>query len=391
MPGFEWIGLEEHREVSSIFEKGGGVLFRHGFDGLRESSYKVREFESNFSEKFHGSPSLAVSSGTMALRVALAALQVGREDEVIVPSFTFVATAEAVIEAGATPVIAEIDETLTLDPIDVLRLITPKTKALIVVHMLGVPADMRKLAAICDEHDIFLIEDTAWGCGASLDSRLLGTFGNIGCFSFDHAKLLTTGEGGMLLFNRSPALYEKAAAWHDHGHENNPNVPRWEDTRSSSGFNGRMSELQGAVGLAQLKKIDTIIKSQRSIHSLMANSIGAISGVKVRPEPAGSQSSSDAFIFYVDDKNTAVRIKRELQSQIGLGTKILPEAVTWHFAKHWSHMKSLRIGMAESSGKPLLQSEGFLERCVSLPISRHLTKTKIIAMAEVIRRCVTIA
>ena len=195
--------------------------------------------------------SLAVTSGTSALRVALASLGISKGDEVITQSFTFVATVEAIIESRAQPVIAEIDKTLNMNPAD-LEKKSQKTKAIIIVHMLGVPAKLKEIKDIADKNNIPLIEDTAWGCGGFYNDIPLGTYGDIGTFSFDFAKTITTGEGGMVVF-KDKELYNKAAAWHDHGHENNPNLPRWEDSRSSSGFNFRMTEMQGAIGIAQLK------------------------------------------------------------------------------------------------------------------------------------------
>ena len=258
MPGFELIGKEEKKELENIF-KNGGVLFRHGFDNIRNNTFKVKSFEKNFAKKFNVKYALAVSSGTAALRVALATLNLSPKDEVITQAFTFVATAEAIIESRAKPVICEINDTLNMDPDDLEKKINKNTKAVIVVHMLGIPCEINKIKKICNKRKIKLIEDTAWGIGAKINNRFLGTIGEIGTFSFDFAKTLTTGEGGMIVF-RSKKDYERAAAWHDHGHENNPQVPRWEDTRSSSGFNFRMSELQAAVGLAQLKKLDRTTK-----------------------------------------------------------------------------------------------------------------------------------
>ncbi|NBX13350.1 MAG: aminotransferase class I/II-fold pyridoxal phosphate-dependent enzyme, partial [Acidimicrobiia bacterium] len=251
MPGFEVIGAEEQAEINDIFARG-GVLFRHGFDALRNDCYKVREFESAFASYMKVPHALAVTSGTAALRVALAALDLQPGDEVITQSFTFVATAEAIIEARAVPVCCEVDATLNMDPADLERRITPRTRAVIAVHMLGTPARLREITDICSRKNVVLIEDAAWGCGGSLDGRALGTWGRMGTYSFDFAKTMTTGEGGMIVF-RDKRDYERAAAWHDHGHENNPAVPRWEDTRSGSGFNYRMNDAAQAhvfVGLS---------------------------------------------------------------------------------------------------------------------------------------------
>ena len=271
MPGFELIGKEEYSQVSQLFKKSKS-LFRMGFENIRKGNFKVDEFEKKFSKKLKCYYSLGVTSGTAALRVALASLNLKKTDEIITQSFTFVATVEAIIESKAKPIITEIDETLNMDPEDLKKKINKKTKVVIVVHMLGVPAKINEIKKICKKRNIILIEDTAWGCGAKLNNKFLGTHGDIGAFSFDFAKTLTTGEGGMIVF-KSKRLYEKAKAWHDHGHENNPNRPRWEDTRKSSGFNFRMNEMQGAVGIAQLKKLDFIIKKQRENYYKIWNKI----------------------------------------------------------------------------------------------------------------------
>ena len=227
-----------------------------------------------------------------------------------------------------------------MDPKDLIKKINNKTKAVIVVHMLGVPARINEIKKICKKYNLTLIEDTAWGCGAQYKKKFLGTWGDIGAFSFDFAKTITTGEGGMLLF-KSKKKYLKAKAWHDHGHENNPNVPRWEDTRKSSGFNFRMTEMQGAVGLAQLKKLDYIIKKQRENHNKIWNNIKNLNILK-RTYPNKCKISADALIIFVKNSIVAKKCRVELL-KFGISTKILPEAYTWHFAAQWGHIKSLKI------------------------------------------------
>ena len=358
MPGFELINKkDELREIQKIFNSG-GVLFRQGFEGLRSKSYRVNEFENKFRKKFNTKFALAVSSGTAALRVALASLNIKKDDEVITQSFTFVATAEAIIECGAKPIFTEINQTLNMCPSDLKKKITKKTKAVIVVHMLGVPANLEEIKKICKRKKIFLIEDTAWGCGARYKNNFLGTHGDVGTFSFDFAKTITTGEGGMCVF-KLKKHYLAAKAWHDHGHENNPKVPRWEDTRISSGFNFRMTELQGAVGVAQLKKIDYIISKQRENYFKIKKIILASSKTQEREIPKKSFISADAFVFFLENNNQA-KLFRNLLLKEGISTKILPEACTWHFSKYWEHMKIKKSG--------LTNSEKILQRCVSLPI-----------------------
>lgn len=372
MPGFELIGAEEQAEVNDVFARG-GVLFRHGFDALRGDCYKVKEFETAFAAAMGVSHALAVTSGTAALRVALAALDIGPGDEVITQSFTFVATVEAIIEAGATPVCAEIDTTFNLDPDDLRKRITSNTKAVIAVHMLGTPARLHEIQTICRERNLVLIEDAAWGCGGSLGGKPLGTWGEMGTFSFDFAKTMTTGEGGMVVF-QNRKHYELAAAWHDHGHENNPAVPRWEDTRHGSGFNYRMMELQGAVGLAQLKKLPRVVEAQRVNRERIWNAISDLPGITPRTVPGGAVETADALVFTVDSKETALQCRAALLAR-GVSTKILPEATTWHFAGTWSHMPELLASHGGNLSNAFPKSHQILSKAVSLPVFVNMAET----------------
>jgi 8-amino-3,8-dideoxy-alpha-D-manno-octulosonate transaminase len=384
VPGFEVIGAEEQAEINDIFARG-GVLFRHGFDALRNDCYKVREFESAFASYMKVPHALAVTSGTAALRVALAALDLQPGDEVITQSFTFVATAEAIIEARAVPVCCEVDATLNMDPADLERRITPRTRAVIAVHMLGTPARLREITDICSRKNVVLIEDAAWGCGGSLDGRALGTWGRMGTYSFDFAKTMTTGEGGMIVF-RDKRDYERAAAWHDHGHENNPAVPRWEDTRSGSGFNYRMNELQGAVGLAQLKKLDDVVRRQRTNRDALWRAIADLPGVIARDVPVGSHETADALVF----ETTSAQVARDTRAALvasGLSTKILPEAVTWHFAGTWSHMPELVARHGDLS-QAFPATAARLSRCVSLPITVKMDESTPAKMRQAIQSVV---
>lgn len=364
MPGFEVIGNEELNEITQIFDNG-GVLFRQGFDKIRNNCFKVKEFEAAFSKEKSVKYSLAVSSGTAALRVALAAIDIKEEDEVITQAFTFVATVEAIVEAKAKPIFCNIDKTLNMDPNKLEMLINEKTKAVILVHMLGVPARIEEIKEICDKRNIHLIEDTAWGCGGSLNDKKLGTFGSVGTYSFDFAKTMTTGEGGMLVFNEKN-IYEKASAWHDHGHQNNPSFQRWEDTRETSGFNFRMTELQGAVGIAQLKKLKKVIEMQRANKQTIVNELKGIENLEFRESPKGSYETADALIFFTKNNATAIKC-RDYLVENGMNTKILPEAYTWHFAATWDHIKEIKD--ANPNFKEDLQpSHDLLSRAVSIPI-----------------------
>ena len=383
MPGLEFIDKEELNEIKDIFNNG-GVLFRQGFENLRKNTFKVLEFEKKFSQFMSTKHSLAVSSGTAALRVALATLNLKKTDVVITQSFTFVATVEAIIESGAKPICTEIDETLNMDPNDLEKKITKNTKAVIVVHMLGVPARLDRIKKICNKYNIPIIEDTAWGCGGKYNNKYLGTIGNMGTFSFDFAKTLTTGEGGMITF-KNKKDFDKAKAWHDHGHDNNPKVPRWEDTRSSSGFNFRMTELQGAVGLAQLKKLKKIISLQRKNAKLIWNELKDLQGLKIRVSPSNSYETFDSLIITLKDKKKAISCRKELL-KVNISTKILPEATTWHFAKYWNHMPELSSSYKKSLKVSFPKSEKILLKCVSIPINCKMEKNVPIIIKNSIKR-----
>ena len=175
----------------------------------------------------------------------------------------------------------------------------------------------------------------------------------------------------MLVF-KSKKKFELAKAWHDHGHENNPKVPRWEDTRKSSGFNFRMTEMQGAVGLAQLKKLDYIVKKQNSNYKAIWDAIRDIKGIEKRLYPKKSKISADALIFFLKNKRAAKKCREELL-KYKISTKILPEAFTWHFSREWKHIKELKKGKL-STKNYLKISKSLIERAVSIPIFIKMKK-----------------
>ena len=177
---------------------------------------------------------------------------------------------------------------------------------------------------------------------------------------------MTCGEGGMVIFQDKDTA-DRAAAWHDHGHENNPKLPRWEDSRSSSGFNYRMMELQGAVGLAQLAKLDSVIEAQRENAKLIREAIEDLP-IRFRTSPEGAIETADALIFYVNDPVQAVKCRESLLAT-GLGTKILPEAYTWHFAGTWDHMTELKASHGGDLKNAFPESIAQLRKAVSLPVS----------------------
>ena len=257
MPGFELIGKDEANAVAEIFNEG-GILFAHGFDSLRKK-YHVREFESKSSKYFKVNYSRAVASGTAGLKCALKAVGVQQGDEVITQSFNFIATIEAIVDCGAKPVICDIDENLHLSIDNLMEKITKKTKAIIIVHMLGMGGQIEEIVDIGKKLNLPIIEDNCEAIGAKFKDSYLGTIGDIGVMSFDHGKMIACGEGGMVLTNNKNYA-DFVSQYSDHGHENNPNLPRGKDNRIMPGFNYRLTEIQAAIGKVQLSKLEFMLK-----------------------------------------------------------------------------------------------------------------------------------
>ncbi len=334
MPGFEVFGEEEKQQVLEVFDT--GVLFRYEFGEQRRDVYKVREFEQAFAAYTGAAHAQAVTSGTAALKVALAAMGVGIGDEVITQGFTFVATWEAIFDIGAVPVFTEVDQTLNMDPADLEKKITDKTRAIIPVHMLGAPARIKEIKAIADRHGIPVLEDTAQAAGARLDGRHLGTFGACGTFSFDSVKTMTTGEGGMVITN-DEELWRNASEYHDHGHDHAVNPGgRGGEGRRFIGFNYRMMELQGAMGLAQLAKLDGMCEAQRRHKAMFKEAAAAIPGVAFREILDEAGDSATFFAFMLPDAEQAARVNQVLRDN-GAGAINFGEN-SWHFYPQWEHL-----------------------------------------------------
>ena len=334
MPGFEVFGEEEKKEIMDVLDT--GVLFRYEFPEQRKDIYKVRTFEEKFAAYSGAKHGQAVTSGTVALKVALAVLGVGPGDEVITQGFTFVATWEAILDIGAIPVFTEVDETLNMDPVDLAKKITEKTKAIIPVHMMGGAARIEEIVAIADKHGIPVIEDTAQAAGAKLNGKGLGSFGKLGTFSFDAVKTMTTGEGGMVITD-DEELWRKMSEYHDHGHDHAQNPGgRGGEGRSFVGFNYRMMELQGAIGLAQLAKLDSMIASQKEHKARLQAAAAKIPGVTFRKQLDASGDNATFFAFFLPDETKARAVNEVLQAE-GCGAIYFADN-TWHYYPKWEHL-----------------------------------------------------
>jgi dTDP-4-amino-4,6-dideoxygalactose transaminase len=277
-PGAFLIGEEEKKEVLDVLES--GYLFRYGSEDDPEFKHKVATLEKEFARYTGSGHCVALTSGTAALLTCLSALGIGPGDEVIVPGYTFIASISSIIYSKAIPVLAEIDESLTIDPEDIERKITEKTKAIMPVHMLGNPSDMDKVIKIAKKHSLYVIEDACQAAGASYKGKKVGTIGDIGAFSLNVFKTISSGDGGLVVTD-DDMLYEKAFGFHDQGHK--PSRMGVEvGRRSMIGLNFRMNELTGAFALAQLSKIDKIISTLHEKKKKLKDKISGIKGIGFR-------------------------------------------------------------------------------------------------------------
>jgi len=346
VPGFEIFGDEERQEVQEVLET--GVLFRYAFDDARKGRWKARTFEEEFARRLDVEHCLLVSSGTSALVTALAAAGIGAGDEVVIPPFTFVATFEAVLMAGAVPVFVDVDETMCLDPAAVENAIGPRTRAVIAVHMCGSMARIDVLTALCDRKGVTLIEDTAQAVGGSFGGQALGTFGKLGCFSFDAVKTMTCGEGGAVV-TRDRSLYERADQYADHGHDH-AGANRGLDDHPILGTNFRISELHAAVGLAQLRKLDRIVETQRRNKSRLKEALSAYPEVSFReiPDPAGD--SATFLTFFLPDEQRAREVAGELGAA-GVDGCFYWYDNNWHYVRKWEHLEGPQTAGLEQSDR----------------------------------------
>ena len=394
MPGFEIFGDEERKEVLDVLST--SVLFRYGFDAMRKDHWKAKTFEREFAERIGVSYCHLVSSGTAALSTALAACGIGVEDEVIVPPFTFIATIEAVLNAGAVPVFAEIDETLCLDPEALEAVITPRTKAILPVHMCGAMASIDKIQTLCAEKGIVLIEDACQSVGSTFNGKALGTFGKMGCFSFDPVKTITCGEGGAIV-TQDEKLYRLADAYADHGHDHIGN-DRGMEEHAILGTNFRISELNAAVGLAQLRKLDVILEKQRTYKNRIKQALAKFSEVTFRKIPDKKGDSATFLSFFLEDEMRTRQIAEKL-SKAGVDSCFYWYGNNWHYLRNWEQFKNLKsaakLPLALIENRPdyetinLPKSDRIMSRTISMQIKIGWTedelRQRIMKINEVMR------
>ena len=282
--GTHYIGREEKKAVDKVIKS--KSLFRYQGPDLQ---YMTDQFEEAMKEYLNVKYVLACSNGGTALKLSCIALGIGIGDEVLVPSFTFIASAGNILAVGAVPKFVDIDETMNIDPKSIEQNISERTKAIIVVHMQGSPANMKEIMKIAKKHNLKVIEDTAQALGAELNGKKVGTFGDCGAFSLQAGKTITCGEGGFFVTNNKD-LYMRAKMYHDNGgYRVGCSYPTWENTKTFFGENFKITEIQSAIALEQLKKIDKIISLQERTYQYSINRIDT-NFYKIRPFVKGANS-----------------------------------------------------------------------------------------------------
>jgi 8-amino-3,8-dideoxy-alpha-D-manno-octulosonate transaminase len=383
MPGFELFGEQERAETHDVLES--GVLMRYGFDGMRNGHWKAREMEVLLASRMQVKHAQLLSSGTAALTVAMASCGVGAGDEVILPVFTFVASFEAVLALGAVPVLVDIDDTLTLDPEAVRNAISGKTKVVMPVHMCGSMADLGALKAICDEHQLILLEDACQAIGGTYRGQPLGSIGDIGCFSFDYVKTITCGEGGALITDKTE-YYRNADHYSDHGHDHT-GTDRGAEEHPFLGYNFRISELNAAVGLAQLRRIDEFLKLQEQNYSLLREGLKNIAGVTFRRVPEGGVENYSFLNFFMPDEEKARKAAKEL-AEAGVDGCFYWYDNNWHYHRKWQHLKEMsslgqlgsdvQRGIDGWNNKDFTNSDHWMSRTISCLIKLSWSREEVL-------------
>lgn len=335
---------------------------------------KVAEFERVVARYVGCDSAFAMSSCTTALHLALVVLGVERGDEVVVADFTFPATANVVVQQGAVPVLADISlETFTIDPQDMQQRITDKTRAIIVVDTFGCPADMDAVRAIADPRGIPVIEDAACAIGSSYKGRHCGSLSALGCFSFHPRKVITTGEGGMITTSDA-ALAARISLLRSHG---GVRTGAW-FSYEEAGFNYRMSDIQGAMGISQMEKLPGLIARKRTLAARLRDLLRPIPCVTPPREPSWGGHIYQSFVILLEegtDRNRLVSDMRARGVETTLGT----------YALHDQPFYRRRFGY--TSGQ-LPRSHAAFERSVTLPLYPRMSDEDLRAIAAALSECI---
>ena len=394
MPGFELFGDTERESVNDVLDN--GILMRYGFDGMRNGHWKAKALESELRKTLNTNHVQLVSSGTAAVSVALASAGVGAGDEVIMPTFTFVASFEAIMMLGAIPVLVDIDSTLTLDPKAVEAAITQNTKAVMVVQMCGSMGDMDTLKSICDNHNLIFVEDACQAIGGTYNGKSLGSIADVGCFSFDFVKTITCGEGGAVITNNKD-YYLNADHYSDHGHDHMGN-DRGAETHPFLGYNFRISELHAAVGLAQVKRLPEFLAIQKRNFDIIKNELATIPEIEFRTVPKGGVESCAFLSFFLPNLEISRKVSEAFKSN-GIDVCWNYFDNNWHYIREWHHLKDakslyplsseIKNALEELKTQNFSQSDFYIGRNISCLIKLSWTEEEVRERALKMRNCIT--
>ncbi len=382
MPGFELFGAREKAEVQDVLDN--GVLMRYGFDGMRSGHWKAKQLEKALATRMQTKYAQLVSSGTSALTVALASAGIGAGDEVIMPTFTFVASFESILAIGAIPILVDIDDTLTLNPEAVRKAITPKTKVVMPVHMCGSMADLDALKSICEAHDLLLLEDACQAIGGSYGGKPLGSIGDLGCFSFDFVKTITCGEGGGIITDNEQ-FYTNADQYSDHGHDH-VGSDRGAETHPFLGYNFRISELNAAVGCAQIERLDEFVRLQKEHYTILREALSEIQEITFRRVPDGGVENYSFLNFFLPTEELAKRAHRAL-GEAGIDVCFYWYDNNWHYYRKWEHLleqkslaklpKEVQDGLPAYKNSVFSSSDYWMGRTISCLVKLGWTEEEV--------------
>lgn len=382
----EFFGAAERAEINDVLET--GILFRYNHEAQRNNIYKAREFEAEVAKLVGATYAHAVSSGSTAVLCALAAAGIGAGDEVIVPPFTYIATVEAVLMVGALPVFADIDETICLSADGIRKAITPRTKAICLVHMCGQMADMDAIMDVVNEHNLVLVEDAGQAMGASYKGVSTGLWGKTGAYSFDFFKIATAGEGGIMVTNDEVA-YKHADSYSDHGHDH-IGSNRGMEQHPVLGFNYRISELHAAIGLVQTRRVPEIIQNNNAHKRQLMAVLGQVPGVSFARIPDADGDSATFLNILMSDTDTAQRVVNEMNAA-GIGGFNYWFTNMYHFINQWDHIKQMRTAAPlpiEKFGAPqdynnldIPNAQATIGRLISFGIRASWTSDEVAVLA----------
>jgi 8-amino-3,8-dideoxy-alpha-D-manno-octulosonate transaminase len=395
-PGAHWLDEREERAVLDVLRR--RSLFRYyGMDSPRYAEDLEQAARELYGTKF----ALGVNSGTGALFTAMTALGIGPGCEVIIPAFLWVATVGAVVQANAIPVLCEVDDSFCMDPADLARKITPRTKLVVPVHMAGAPCDMKRIMAIARRHGVTVLEDCAQANGGMFQGRKLGAFGELGMFSFQWNKNATAGEGGLLVTGDA-ALYERCVAAHDLGIPWVNGAPAETGTVAWGGGR-RMSELTAAVAAVQLRKLPRIVRHMRGSKLRIKTALAGTPGLAFRRLNDEAGDTGPFLIFLLDDARRAAATAARMQAagltsavrlsdygmhvyynlpQLTHKTPLSPAGNPWSLPQNRRSVYDYRKGACP-------RSDALFERAILLPIPSRLTRAQESAAVKIIQEALS--